>query len=178
MSVVFEPLIRRLRYLEKTVQQLDRRINNMVREAVVTEVFPAEGMAKVEANGLKSKKVPWLQRAGDINEWDPPSVGERVLLLSPTGEPGTGMIMPGGYSDKFDAPHGEGGEKVTAIGDVRITQTGSSFTIVAGGVTVEISGAGLTVNGGRVEHDSLNIGSTHTHGGVTPGAGDTDVPNA
>lgn len=172
----FDALIRRLEYLERHVNQLDRRQNNFLREAVVTEVFPGEGLARVDAHGVTSKKVPWLQRSGAIREWVPPTKDERVLLISPTGEPGQGLILPGGYSSKFPQPHDKGAESFTIIGGVSIKQTGEAVTITAGGVTVEISGAGLTVNGGRVEHDGKNIGKDHKHSGVEPGGSITDVP--
>lgn len=172
----FDGLIRRLAYLEAAVNQIDRRQNNLIREAVVTEVFEDEGMAKVDAHGLMSKKIPWLQRSGSIREWTPVTKDERVLLISPTGEPGRGLILPGGYTDKFPKPHNKGGEKRVTIGDVSITQTGSALVIKAGGVTVEISGAGLKVSGGVVEHDGKNIGKDHKHGGVEPGGAITDVP--
>lgn len=172
----FNSLVRRIAQLEAAVNQIDRRQNNLLREAVVTEVFAGEGTARVDAQGIVSKKVPWLERSGAIREWVPPTIGERVLLISPTGEPGRGLILPGGYTDQFPAPHNQGGEKRVAIGDVTVTQTGSALVIKAGGVTVEISGDGLKVTGGIVEHDGKNIGKDHKHLGVEPGAGITDVP--
>lgn len=172
----FDRLIRRLEQLEAYVNQLDRRQNNFLREAVVTEVFPSEGLARVDAHGVVSKKSSWLTRSGDIGDWNPVTVGERVLYISPTGEPGKGLILPGGYSQQFPAPHDKGAEKVTKIGDVTIKQTGSAFIVTAGGVTVEISAAGLKVNGGRVEHDGKNIGKDHKHSGVVPGSANSDVP--
>lgn len=176
MSDIFAGLIRRIEYLERTLNQVDRRTNNMMREARVTEIFPEEGMVKVDAHGVVSKKVPWLQRAGSIRDWNPPSKDERVILLSPTGEPGRGLILPGGYSDKFPQPHNASAEKVTVIGEVSVKQTGSSFVINAGGVTVTISGAGVVIEGGEVRHDDLNIGSTHRHRDVEPGSGTSGIP--
>ena len=141
MRDIFGELIRRIGHLESMVNQQDRRQNNTIREGVVTEVFPDEGTARVDAHGVVTKKVPWLERSGSIREWTPPEKGERVILISPSGEPGQGMILPGGYSDQFPAPHNAGGEKRTTIGNVTVTQSGGSLVIQAGGVTVEISGA-------------------------------------
>ena len=50
------------------------------------------------------------------------------------------------------------------------------MTITAGGVSVEVSNAGVAITGGKVTHQARNIGSTHIHGGVVPGGGLTDVP--
>ncbi len=176
MRDIFGELIRRIEHLESAVNQQDRRQNNTIREGVVTDVYPGEGLARVDAHGVVTKKVPWLERSGSIREWTPPAKGERVVLLSPTGEPGQGMILPGGYSDNFPAPHNAGSEKRTTIGNVTVTQSGSALIISAGGVTVEISGAGMTITGGTVIHDGKNIGKDHKHGGVVPGGAITDVP--
>ncbi|QPC87141.1 hypothetical protein GA830_10590 [Mesorhizobium sp. NBSH29] len=169
--------IDRINQLEAIVNQLDRRQNNFLREAVVTEVYENEGMAKVDAQGVISKKIPWLQRSGAIREWTPVTKDERVLLISPTGEPGRGLILPGGYTDQFPQPHDKGAEKLVQIDGVSIKQTGSGVTITAGGVVVEITSAGLTVTGGNVVHDGKNIGSTHKHLGVMPGVALTGIPS-
>lgn len=103
--------------LEKRIEQLDRRLNNTLREAKVVEVDAGKGLAKVEAHGLKSGWSPWLARAGDILEWEPPTVGERVMFISPTGEPGQGVILQGGYSNQFPQPSTDKGERLIKLGD-------------------------------------------------------------
>jgi phage gp45-like len=45
-----------------------------------------------------------------------------------------------------------------------------------GGVTMTLTAEGLAITGGRVTHDGRSIGSDHTHGGVVPGGGTTDIP--
>lgn len=167
-----------LHKLETRIEQLDRRVNNTMREARVTEVDHEKGMVKVKALGLDSAWVPWMETAGAIKTWSPPSEGQRVVLFSPSGEPGQGFVLPGGYSSQYGKPHDQGAEYVLTIGDFRLVITGDQMAVSVGGVTHVISGDGVTTTGGRVEHDGLNIGSSHTHGGVTPGGADTDVPNA
>ncbi|CAM5398625.1 hypothetical protein AFEL58S_01999 [Afipia felis] len=109
--------------LEKRIEQLDRRLNNMVREAKVTEIDAEKGLVKVEAHGLKSGWSPWLTPAGDIMEWNPPTVGERVVFMSPTGEPGQGFLLHGGYSDQFKQPSTDKGERLIKVGDDLISIT-------------------------------------------------------
>jgi phage baseplate assembly protein V len=116
MSAVDE-LGRYILALEKRMEQLDRRLNNTVREAKVVEIDADKGLVKVEAHGLKSGWSPWLTRAGDIVEWEPPTVGERVVFVSPTGEPGQGFVLQGGYSDQFKQPSTDKGERLIKIGD-------------------------------------------------------------
>jgi hypothetical protein len=31
--------------------------------------------------------------------------------------------------------------------------------------------------GGKITHNGLDIGATHTHGGIVPGGADTAIPN-
>jgi phage baseplate assembly protein V len=161
VSDPFWRLIQRLAFLEATVVDLQRQVNNTFREAKVLELFPEEGLARVEAHGAKSKKVPWLQRAGSIRDWDPPEPGERVILLSPTGEPGKGLILPGGYSDQYGQPHDKAKEARRIVDDgtsILSTKTQhiieSQLIILRGHVKIE---------GPRVEHNQRNIGDTHRH---------------
>lgn len=139
--------------LEKRIEQLDRRLNNTLREAKVVEVDAGKGLAKVEAHGLKSGWSPWLARAGDIIEWEPPTVGERVMFISPTGEPGQGVILQGGYSNQFPQPSTDKGERLIKLGDNIVSMT-KDRTILGfkngGRVVVKKNLAKLKTGGGHV----------------------------
>ncbi|MEE7478425.1 phage baseplate assembly protein V [Methylobacterium hispanicum] len=141
MSDPFTDLVEMLRKelsdLRTKQDDYDRRLNNMFREARVTKVHAEEGMAEVEADGLPSHKIPWVTRAGTQKEWDPPTEGERVMLFSPTGEPGLGMIMHGGYSSQFPQNHNKAGEHRRSVGDkVSTTTTGEDKVSKTENVTV------------------------------------------
>ena len=56
----------------------------------------------------------------------------------------------------------------TALVDGLITGTG--------GLALS-GGAGAALTGGALTHDGVNIGKTHVHGGVQPGAGDSGAPH-
>ncbi len=168
----FGDLIERLEQAEAAIGELGRRINNMVREAKVTKVF-VDGTAIVDAHGIESKRVPWVQRAGSIKDWDPPAVGERVLLVSPTGEPGRGVIFPGGYSNEFSQPHDTLGEAKRQVGDTSVLMKGDELVLTS--ETIRIVGK-LVIEGESVRHNEKNIGDTHIHGGVVVGAQKTNVP--
>ena len=119
----FQELANMILKIDRRVEQLDRRLNNVVREARVLEVDPQKGLVKVEAYGLKSGWMPWVERAGTIREWSPPAKDERVIVLSPTGEPGQGLVLAGGFSDQFAQPSSDGGERLIQIGDNRLSIT-------------------------------------------------------
>jgi phage baseplate assembly protein V len=84
-----------------------RRLNNLARYGVVAEVDYTGGTAGFPAvrvdmqdGELRSDWVPWFTpRAGADVVWDPPTVGEVVMLLAPSGELGNGVAIPGMFSD-------------------------------------------------------------------------------
>lgn len=172
-------MIRRIAQLEAMVESLDRRLNNVMRESVVEEVFD-DGTATLVSHGGKTKPMPWLQRSGSIQDWDPPTPGERVIHLSPGGHLGRGLILPGGYTEQFPQPHNKLGESRRKVGDSMDTFSGSqrvieSQLIILRG-TVRIEGP-LEIEGSSVTHNNVNIGDTHVHGGVERGGSDTDEPH-
>lgn len=184
MSLVrtIEELVTSVRNLEKVVNRQEYRMNNLFREGSVKEVDFSKGVAVVDAHGMDSKEIPWMEPAGDISEWTPPSVGQRVIMVSPGGNQGRAFIMPGGYTDDAPAPHNQGAQKRIKIGDAMITISGSSVSIVVGGttltigasgvtatvggVTYAISGSGTAQTGGQQLHDGIDVGKTHTNGGL------------
>ncbi|CCF19161.1 putative GpV [Pseudorhizobium banfieldiae] len=189
----FNRLIERIRRLEQVVSRQQTRLNNVFREGSVVEVDHETGRAIVNAHGVLSPLVPSLQQAGEVNRWTPLSVGQRVVLCCPGGDISRSFIMPGGYTDDVKQPHDKGAEERTSIGEAVITHTGEGFFFSVGGATLKFTKEGLFVDvdgvsykvtgngveqfGGVKEHDGLNVGSTHVHGGVVPGGADTVGPH-
>lgn len=169
-------LISRLEVLERTLERQLIRTNNLLREGKVVEVDYANGTAIVDAHGILSKPIPWLQQAGDIVEWTPPAIGQRVVMISPSGDLSRSFIMPGGFTDDVPAPMDQGGNKRVKIGDCVITQSAGGLIIEVGGTTFEFTARGFKQTGGKQEHDGKDVGGTHVHGGVVPGGANTDVP--
>ena len=54
---------------------------------------------------------------------------------------------------------------------------GGAGTVNVSNMTINYNGVTFTMSGGSITHNLKNIGSTHTHGGVTTGAGNTAAPN-
>src|SRR5699024_11096925 len=60
---------------------------------------------RVTSGALLTDWLAWLTpRAGDTRHWDPPTVGEQVILLSPSGDPANAIILTGLYSAAHAAP--------------------------------------------------------------------------
>lgn len=82
-----------------------------------------------------------------------------------------GLFMPDAMK-MGDVPGGQADRVV-------IGANGGSAFMAFDGDSFEFSGpwGTLTFSAAGIIHNGLNIGSTHTHGGVNPGGGNTAVPN-
>ncbi len=170
-------MIGELARLAREVAEIRRAMAATMRSGTVAEVDAAAGTVRLDlGEGMLSAPVPYTQFAGALKVHTPPSVGQQMFLLSPSGETAQGCALPLTWGGGNDAPSGAANENVLTFGAVRMQITDAAIEIVVGGVTLTISAAGLSVNGGRVEHDGTNIGSTHTHGGVDRGGSNTDPP--
>ncbi|MBO6755748.1 MAG: phage baseplate assembly protein V [Roseibium sp.] len=179
LDLAVSKLIRRIEAIEERQVETERQTNNIVREAVVTEVFE-DGTAIVDAADLKTKRIPWLTLAGAVNDWNPPTVGERVVLLSPSGDPAKAMILPGGYTHDNPQPHSALGESMRKVGETTIKTTGEAHEVIAGKIilkgAITIEGP-VEIVGDKVTHNGTNISDDHVHGGVMRGSSDTDGPH-
>jgi phage baseplate assembly protein V len=84
-----------------------RRIANVARYGTVAEAdysgetagFPAIRVS-LQDGAILTDWLPWFSpRAGKDRVWDPPEVGEVVMLLAPSGELSNGVAIPGLFSD-------------------------------------------------------------------------------
>ncbi|EKS9886538.1 phage baseplate assembly protein V [Burkholderia pyrrocinia] len=123
---------------------LNRRIENLLREGTVIEVDHNARRVRVESGGLQTDWIRWLaQRTGDSITWDPPSEGEPGLLFCPSGEPTTGLFIPGVYCDGHDAPSSSPTQHVRVYKDkARISYDFASHSLMAelpAGATVRVA---------------------------------------
>jgi phage baseplate assembly protein V len=85
--------------------ELTRLLLNLIRKGSVIEVDHDAKKCRVSTGGLDSNWLPWFAlRAGATRTWDPPTVGEQVMLFCPGGDPADGVAMFGIYSDDAPAP--------------------------------------------------------------------------
>jgi phage baseplate assembly protein V len=184
--------------LAARIAELERRFAGTIRHGTVAEVDPASGRARLdlgestEGGRFLSPWVPYSQIAGALKAHVPPSVGQQLTLVAPGGDWQQAVAVPLGFSEKNPSPSSAGDRNVITYGNVTLTLaddlvraeigslafeiTSAKVRITVGGVTFMVSGGGVEITGGAVRHDGRNIGSTHIHGGVTPGEGKTDLP--
>ena len=169
----------------------DRRLAGMIRVGTVTAVDAGAARCKVSLGG--NTETAWLPfpspRAGAIQVWAPPSVGEQVVVASPGGDTAQGLVIASLASGGSPAPSSDGGAFVVEIGGSTVTITADGINLVSNGSVVDITAGGvaitgdvtiagaLAVSGSGVTHNGTNIGDTHVHGGVAPGGANTSTPS-
>ncbi|VWD35860.1 phage baseplate assembly protein V [Burkholderia contaminans] len=120
---------------------LNRRLESLLREGTVIDVDHGARRVRIESGGLQTDWIRWLaQRTGDSIVWDPPSIGEPGLLFCPSGEPTTGLFLPGVYCDGHDSPSSSATLHVRVYKD----QARISYDFASHALTAELP-AGATV---------------------------------
>lgn len=86
------------------IADLARLIENLVRLGTIEAVQMRPPRVKVKSGNIVTAWLPWLSlRAGADREWDPPTEGEQVVLLSPSGLLAQGIAITGLFSDLIPA---------------------------------------------------------------------------
>lgn len=113
-----------------------RRLESLIRYGTIAEVQMKPPRVRVQSGGLTSAWLPWLSlRAGATREWDPPTVGEQCVVISPSGDPSTGFAMVGLFSDANPAPSSSPDEHVRDYPDgARIAYNHATGALSATGI--------------------------------------------
>ncbi|SPR99550.1 Bacteriophage P2 Baseplate assembly protein GPV [Cupriavidus taiwanensis] len=102
---------------------------------------------RVKAGGMTTDWLPWLERrAGATRTWNPPTVGEQVVLLCPSGELRNGVILTGVPTDAKDVPSHSADETVTHYPDGAVTRYNhAAGALFVGGVKTVVLEAATSV---------------------------------
>ncbi|MCL2829420.1 MAG: phage baseplate assembly protein V [Betaproteobacteria bacterium] len=93
----------------------DRRLAGSLRAGTICDIDHRSARARVRIGEWISDWIPWSSGfAGEMRRWRPPSIGEQVVLASPSGLPEGGFILPGYYTTEHPAPD----ERKTATVDL------------------------------------------------------------
>ena len=85
--------------------ELDRKLANLIRVGTVKESDYKKARVRIQIGKILTDWLPWVtSRAGQDRNWSAPSVGEQVVLLSPSGEMAQGVVIPAIYQQKHPAP--------------------------------------------------------------------------
>lgn len=184
--------------------ELSRRLENLVRIGTIHSVDHAAKRCRVQTGKLITQWLPWIeQRAGETTTWNPPTIHEQCVVLSPSGELAGGIVFYGVPSDLIDTPSHAPEKHVIKFADGAVISydhathhleaTGlatahlqasqqitleSPHTHITGKLTVDdlvTTKNGLTNSGAKLSSNDIVL-EDHPHGGVLRGNDDTGKP--
>ena len=123
-----------------SLAELSRKVENMIRIGTISEVDHAARRVRVQSGSLLTDWLKWrVGRAGETRTWCPPTIGEQVMILSPSGELANGIVTPAIYSDAYDAPSSDASMHVIAFPDgAQITYNHTSGALAVSGIKTAI----------------------------------------
>ncbi|MCL6262178.1 phage baseplate assembly protein V [Craterilacuibacter sp. RT1T] len=118
------------------ITEIIRRIENLIRLGAIAEVDAGAARVRVTSGGIETDWLPWIHaRAGTTTDWDPPSVGEQVIIFSPSGDTAVGIVMTGLNTHAAPAPSASLGECVRTYPDgARIAYRHETGSLSASGI--------------------------------------------
>ncbi|REE92640.1 phage baseplate assembly protein V [Cupriavidus plantarum] len=166
--------------------EISRLLENLLRLGKIAEVQHASPpRVRVQTGGLTSDWLPWIeQRAGGTRTWSPPTVGEQVLMLCPSGELRNGIVLCGIPSDDIDVPSNSATETVTQYADGAVARydhaasamfvTGIKSLVVEAGTSVLVKSPDIKLDGnvtvtGLLSYQSGIAGEGGSHGNLIRG---------
>lgn len=98
--------------------ELSRLVENLLRIGTIHSVDHAACRVRVQTGNITTDWLRWLEtRAGNTTTWDPPTVGEQCIVLSPSGEIAQGIVLYGAPSEVIDTPSHSPDQHVTRYPD-------------------------------------------------------------
>lgn len=102
--------------MNPTLADLNRRLENLLKIGEVAEV--QAGLVRVQIGALCTDWLPYCTLAsGAVSAELWPSVGEKCLVLSPSGQLANGMVLCGLRTHAWPAPDADPEETVLHFGD-------------------------------------------------------------
>lgn len=142
------------------IATLSRMVENLIRIGTIAEVDHVAHRVRVESGELLTEWIKWRTgRAGATRSWSPPTIGEQVMILSPSGVLDNGIVMPSIFSDTHDSPSDSPAEHVMLFPDgARIAYDHVSGALTASGIQTATIQAAVSV--------TLDTPATHITGDV------------
>lgn len=97
---------------------ISHRLHNLIRLGTIAEVDHVRAQCRVKTGELLTDWLYWITlSAGAVRTWQPPTLGEQVVLLSPDGELTAGVVLCGIYSETYPAPSHKSNDTRTEYAD-------------------------------------------------------------
>lgn len=151
-----------------TIEDLARLLHNLIRVGTVIDVDHNVPAVRVRDGELETNWLKWLEpRAGQTTDWDPPTLGEQVVLLSPGGELSGAIVLRGLHSDLTPHPSKDPNKTVREYPDgARVEYDHSAGAMLINGIktlTVDASDSILLKAGSSITLDTPEATSTGKH---------------
>ncbi|MCT9416978.1 phage baseplate assembly protein V [Acinetobacter baumannii] len=158
---------------------INRRLENLIRFGKIKTVNPSNPipLVTVDLDDIVTPEIRFFNaRSGNDSTWDPPSLDEEVMVISPCGEIGpTSVVFYGLYNNDHPAPSDELSKKIRVFSDgciiaYDVAAHHLSAILPSGGKAIVTADGGITVNGDTTINGNLQVnGSTAMTGNNTVG---------
>lgn len=103
----------------RSLSEADRREGGIFRLGQIVACDYERAMVQVKIDqGITTDWLPWATcAAGFARIWSPPSKGEQCMVLSPSGEPGQAVAIPGVWCNQFPPPSADNETFLIMFGD-------------------------------------------------------------
>lgn len=120
------------------ISEILRLLSNLIRIGTVfaVDLNARPAKVRVSSGGLQTDWLQWREaRAGSTTTWNPPTMGEQVVILCPGGDPAAGIVLAGLNSDDTPAPSDSPDKHVTQYPDgARIVYDHKTGELTATGI--------------------------------------------
>lgn len=142
--------------------ETERRLDNMHKHGRVEEVDAKARTVRLRIGGtddqpLLSPHIPYAQFAGALKVHTPPSKGQQMTLLSPTGDFRQAIAMPFTWTNSNPSPSEKPDENVMTFGDWRLTLDGEKLEATKGETTLRLTGESAHVKAAKVTVESADV---------------------
>lgn len=150
------------------IEHILRLLQNLIRLGTVSDVSHGNpARVRVATGGLQTNWLPWReQRAGRTTTWDPPTIGEQVIILAPGGDLTGAIVLSGIHSDAIPPPSTSAAETVTQYPDGAVTKYDheSGKMTISGITSLDIQAAdSVTIKTKTITLDADQTTSTGKH---------------
>ncbi|EHU2507816.1 phage baseplate assembly protein V [Acinetobacter baumannii] len=158
---------------------INRRLENLIRFGTIKTVNPSKPipLVTVDLDDIVTPEIRFFNaRSGNDSTWDPPSLEEEVMVISPCGEIGpTSVVFYGLYNNDHPTPSDDLNKKIRVFADgcviaYDVAAHHLSAILPSGGKAIVTANGGITVNGNTTINGNLQVnGSTAMTGNNTVG---------
>jgi phage baseplate assembly protein V len=124
------------------ISALKGQIHALVQYGVIcaTKADGGKALARVDIAGRQSDWLPVMMLGNSVARiWIPPMLGEQVVVLSPYGDPSSGVVLPSIFSKQHREPAGAGAANlIVEFGESRLEMRKFDMTLKApSGITLD-----------------------------------------